>query len=103
LVLEDVENAVVSYTRSQERDVQLQFAAKDSKRAADLVIIRFTNGATALLDLLDAEDAYAENHSDNGLSAVFTVQIACGRVRPTTVIWGRRARANVPVSIPWPI
>ena len=70
LALEDVENDLVSYSRSQERDVQLQLAAKDSKRAADLASIRFRNGATALLDLLDAqrvqlqaEDAYPESHS----------------------------------------
>jgi multidrug efflux system outer membrane protein len=67
LALEDVENALVMYARSQDRDAQLQLAAKDSKRAADLASIRFRNGATGLLDLLDAqraqlkdEDAYAE-------------------------------------------
>ena len=36
LALEDVEDALVSYARSQDRDVQLQRAAKDSKLAADL-------------------------------------------------------------------
>lgn len=46
LALEDVENALVSYARSQDRDAQLQLAAKDSKRAADLASIRFKNGAT---------------------------------------------------------
>ena len=76
LALEDVENALVSYARSQDRDVQLQLAAKDSKRAADLASVRFKNGATSLLDLLDAlraqlkdEDAYAESHSNSALSA----------------------------------
>jgi outer membrane protein, multidrug efflux system len=46
LALEDVENALVRYARSQDRDVQLQLAAKDSKRAADFASIRFRNGAT---------------------------------------------------------
>ncbi len=85
LALEDVENALVSYARSQERDVQLQLAAKDSKRAADLASIRFRNGATALLDLLDAqrvqlqaEDAYAESHSYNALSAVLLYKSLAG-------------------------
>jgi outer membrane protein TolC len=66
----DVENALVSYARSQDRDVQLQLAANDSKRAVDLASVRFRNGATGLRDLpdaqrvqLQAEDAYAESHS----------------------------------------
>src|ERR1700723_2943919 len=85
LALEDVENALVSYARSQQRDVQLQLAARDSKRAADLASIRFKNGATSLLDLLDAqrvqlqaEDAYAESHSNNALSAVLLYKSLAG-------------------------
>ena len=85
LALEDVENALVSYARSQDRDVQLQLAAKDSKRAADLASVRFKNGATSLLDLLDAlraqlkdEDAYAESHSNSALSAVLLYKSLAG-------------------------
>ena len=85
LALEDVENALVSYARSQERDVQLRLAATDSKRAADLASVRFKNGATSLLDLLDAqrvqlqaEDAYAESHSNNALSAVLLYKSLAG-------------------------
>jgi outer membrane protein, multidrug efflux system len=85
LALEDVENALVSYARSQERDIQLQLAAKDSKRAADLAGVRFKNGATGLLDLLDAqrvqlqaEDAYAESHSNSALSAVLLYKSLAG-------------------------
>jgi NodT family efflux transporter outer membrane factor (OMF) lipoprotein len=85
LALEDVENALVSYARSQDRDVQLQLAAKDSKRAADLASVRFENGATGLLDLLDAqrvelqaEDAYAESHSNSALSAVLLYKSLAG-------------------------
>jgi multidrug efflux system outer membrane protein len=85
LALEDVENALVSYARSQDRDAQLQLAAKDSKRAADLASIRFRNGATGLLDLLDAqraqlkdEDAYAESHSSSALSAVLLYKSLAG-------------------------
>jgi NodT family efflux transporter outer membrane factor (OMF) lipoprotein len=85
LALEDVENALVSYARSQDRDVQLQLAAKDSKRAADLASIRYKDGATALLDLLDAqrvelqaEDAYAESHSNSALSAVLLYKSLAG-------------------------
>jgi outer membrane protein, multidrug efflux system len=71
--------------RSQDRDAQLQLAAKDSKRAADLASIRFRNGATGLLDLLDAqmaqlkdEDAYAESHSNRALSAVLLYKSLAG-------------------------
>jgi outer membrane protein, multidrug efflux system len=85
LALEDVENALVSYARSQDRDVQLQLAAKDSKRAADLASVRFRNGATGLLDLLDAqrvqlqaEDACAESHSNSALSAVLLYKSLAG-------------------------
>jgi multidrug efflux system outer membrane protein len=88
LALEDVENAenaLVSYARSQDRDVQLQLAAKDSKRAADLASVRFKNGATGLLDLLDAqrvqlqaEDAFAESHSNSALSAVLLYKSLAG-------------------------
>jgi outer membrane protein TolC len=69
----------VSYARSQDRDVQLQLAAKYSKR------VRFKNGATGLLDLLDAqrvelqaEDAYAESHSNSALSAVLLYKSLAG-------------------------
>jgi NodT family efflux transporter outer membrane factor (OMF) lipoprotein len=85
LALEDVENALVRYARSQDRDAQLQLAAKDSKRAADLASIRYRNGATGLLDLLDAqmaqlkdEDAYAQSHSNSALSAVLLYKSLAG-------------------------
>jgi outer membrane protein, multidrug efflux system len=85
LALEDVENALVSYARSQDRDAQLRLAAEDSKRAADLASIRFKDGATSLLDLLDAqrvelqdEDAYAESHSNSGVSAVLLYRSLAG-------------------------
>jgi outer membrane protein, multidrug efflux system len=85
LALEDVENALVRYARSQDRDAQLQLAAKDSKRAADLASIRYRNGATSLLDLLDAqmaqlkdEDAYAQSHSNSALSAVLLYKSLAG-------------------------
>jgi outer membrane protein, multidrug efflux system len=85
LALEDVENALVSYARSRDRDVQLQLAANDSKRAADLASVRFKNGATGLLDLLDAqrvelqaEDGYAESHSSSALSAVLLYKSLAG-------------------------
>jgi outer membrane protein, multidrug efflux system len=85
LALEDVEDALVNYARSQDRDLQLHLAARDSKRAADLASVRFKDGATSLLDLLDAqrvqlqdEDAYAESHSSSALSAVLLYKSLAG-------------------------
>jgi multidrug efflux system outer membrane protein len=85
MALEDVENALVSFARPQDRDVQLQLAAKDSKRAADLASVRFKNGATGLLDLpdaerveLQAEDAYAESHSNSALTALLLYKSLVG-------------------------
>jgi multidrug efflux system outer membrane protein len=85
LALEDVENALVSYALSQDRDAQLRLAARDSERAANLASVRFKDGATSLLDLLDAqrvqlqaEDAYAENHSNSALSAVLLYKSLAG-------------------------
>ncbi len=77
LALEDVDNALVRYARSREQDARLRQAAVDSKRAADLADIRYREGATGLLDLLDAqrvelqaEDAYASSHLDSAVDAV---------------------------------
>jgi multidrug efflux system outer membrane protein len=75
--LEDVDNALVRYARSREQNAALRRAALDSKRAADLATVRYKEGATGLLDLLDAErvqlqdeDAYAASHLDSAANAV---------------------------------
>ncbi|RXH57156.1 efflux transporter outer membrane subunit [Granulicella sibirica] len=77
LALEDVDNALVRYARSREEDAALRQAAVDSKRAADLANVRFREGATGLLDLLEAErvqlqdeDAYATSHLASAADAV---------------------------------
>ena len=71
-------------SRAQDRDAQLQLAAKDSKRAADLASIRFRNGATGLLDLLDAqmaqlkdEDALCGKLFQQRSLRCSAVQVAC--------------------------
>lgn len=51
LAVEDVDDALVRYARSREQDAQLQQAAV----AADLANLRYREGATGLLDLLDAQ------------------------------------------------
>jgi multidrug efflux system outer membrane protein len=77
LALEDVDNALVRYARSREQDAALRQAALNSRRAADLANVRYKEGATGLLDLLDAqrvqlqdEDAYATSHLDSAADAV---------------------------------
>jgi outer membrane protein, multidrug efflux system len=65
--------------------VLLPRAARDSERAANLARVRYKNGATSLLDLLDAqrvqlqaEDAYAESHSNTALYAVLLYKSLAG-------------------------
>lgn len=77
LALEDVEGAYVRYVRSREQNAALYQAALESKHAAELANIRYREGATSLLDLLDAErveleaeDAYATSHRNSAASAV---------------------------------
>jgi len=77
LALEDVDNALVRYARSRDEDAARRRAALDSKRAADLASLRFKEGATGLLDLLEAqraqlqdEDAYAISHLSSATDAV---------------------------------
>jgi outer membrane protein TolC len=85
LALEDVDNALVRYARSREQSDQLRQAAFDSKRAADLANVRFKEGATGLLDLLDAqrvqlqsEDAYATSHLDSASAAISLYRALAG-------------------------
>lgn len=85
VALEDVDNALVRYARSREQSDQLRQAAFDSKRAAELANVRFKEGATGLLDLLDAqrvqlqsEDAYATSHLDSGSAAIILYKALAG-------------------------
>ena len=77
LALEDVENSLVTYSRSQDRTLQLEHATQDSEQATKLARVRYTEGATGLLDLLDAqrvqlqaEESLAESRSGSGIAAV---------------------------------
>jgi outer membrane protein, multidrug efflux system len=53
--IEDVDNAVVGYNAEHARVEQLIAQSEQSRRAADLARIRYQEGATGYLELLDAE------------------------------------------------
>ncbi|HTV85547.1 MAG TPA: TolC family protein [Dyella sp.] len=53
--IEDVDNAIVGYNAEHARIEQLIAQSEQSKRAADLARIRYQEGATGYLELLDAE------------------------------------------------
>jgi NodT family efflux transporter outer membrane factor (OMF) lipoprotein len=95
LALEDVENSLVSYARAQDRTIQLERATQDSQRATRLARVRYTDGATGLLDLLDAqreqlqaEESLAESRSGSGIAAVALYRALAGG-------WPQRLPSNV--------
>ncbi|MGC1550094.1 MAG: efflux transporter outer membrane subunit [Rhodanobacter sp.] len=53
--IEDVDNAVVGYNQQQLRVTNLIVQAQQSQRAAQLARVRYEQGATDFLELLDAE------------------------------------------------
>jgi multidrug efflux system outer membrane protein len=68
--VEDVDNAVVNYNAEHARVEQLMAQADQSRRAAELARVRYQEGATGYLELLDAErvqlsaeDALAQSES----------------------------------------
>lgn len=68
--VEDVDNAVVNYNAEHARVEQLMAQADQSRRAAELARVRYREGATGYLELLDAErvqlsaeDALAQSES----------------------------------------
>ena len=75
--VEDVDNSLVSYNLQRERVQKLMEQARQSRRAAELAKIRYSEGATDFLDWLDAErtqlaaeDALAEGEAAINLRAV---------------------------------
>lgn len=75
--LEDTGNALVRFDRAHDADVELERAARDSARAAQLARMRFDAGGTSLLEVLDAErtqlqaeDAFASGRTRTATGAV---------------------------------
>jgi outer membrane protein, multidrug efflux system len=76
--IEDVDNSLVGYNLQHERLIKLVDRADQSRRAADLAKIRYDEGATDFLVLLDAqrEQLAAEDQLAEGQAAVNTRAVA---------------------------
>ena len=83
--LEDTGNALVRFDRAHDADVELERAARDSARAAQLARLRFDAGGTSLLEVLDAErtqlqaeDAFASGRTRTATDAVAMYRALAG-------------------------
>lgn len=78
LAIEEVQNALTRYHEQQARLVALVDQARESTRAADLARVRYREGLSDFLSLLDAErtQLQAENAVASAESGVFTGMIA---------------------------
>ena len=76
--LEETENALVNYREEQQRLVRLAEQARESARAAGIARVRYREGATDFLSLLDAERTQleAEDAVAQAVAGVFTSVIA---------------------------
>ena len=72
--IEEAEDALVSYSQDQQRLDRLNTQAQESARAADLARVRYREGLSDFLTLLDAERSQlaAEDSVARGEAAVFT-------------------------------
>lgn len=55
IALEEVDNALARHLRERQRHARLNAALADSRRAAELARVRYTEGAESFLSVLDAE------------------------------------------------
>jgi outer membrane protein, multidrug efflux system len=78
--LEEVETSVIAYEKAVERLEHLEAAAAASERATELARLRFEEGVTDYLEVLDAERTQLEaqdrraagrTHATNGLIALY--------------------------------
>src|SRR6185369_14263831 len=75
--LQDAEDALVTHARAREQLLHLSAAATASDRAVELAKVRYENGATDFLEVLDAErtalqaqDALALSRTETATSLV---------------------------------
>ena len=76
--IEETETALVNYREDQARLERLMEQARQSARSADLARVRYREGLTNFLDLLDAERTQlgAEDAVARGEATVFTSVVA---------------------------
>ena len=67
LAREELESALVSYRKARERLVLLEEAAAASARAADLARLRFKEGGSDFLQVLDAERTLLDRENERAL------------------------------------
>jgi NodT family efflux transporter outer membrane factor (OMF) lipoprotein len=85
LALEDTENSLVLYARTQAEDEHLKRAASDSAEAAHLARVRYQEGLIDLFEVLDAErqllqaqDAFADGRTRSASAAVSLYRALAG-------------------------
>jgi multidrug efflux system outer membrane protein len=85
LALEDTENSLVLYARTQAEDEHLERAANDSAEAAHLARVRYQAGLIDLFEVLDAErqmlqaqDAFADGRMRSASAAVSLYRALAG-------------------------
>jgi len=78
LAIEDIDNAVTGFNQQRVRVDRLIEQGTQSKRAADLARVRYQEGATSFLELLDAERTQlaAEDDLAQGEAAINTRAVA---------------------------
>lgn len=78
LALEETENALVAYREEQQRLVKVVEQARESARAAGIARVRYREGATDFLSLLDAERTQLQAEDAVALAevGVFTSVVA---------------------------
>ena len=88
LALEETETALVAYDRARARLALLRESAEASERAAELARLRFDEGVTDFLQVLDAErtmleaqDALARGQTD-AVTAFVALYRALGGIWP---------------------
>jgi multidrug efflux system outer membrane protein len=81
LAFEEAENALVTYRQQQERLVALGDEVRESARAASIARVRYREGVTDFLPLLDAErtELQAEDGQAQAEADVFTAMVGLYR------------------------
>lgn len=94
LAIEEVETSLISYRKARERSGHLEDAASASERAAELARLRYTEGGSDFLQVLDAERTLLDRQDARALgrmeatTALVAVYRALGGARAFTSAGG---------------